>query len=67
MTHSLFAPVPGLGATGHPYSAIGSVLGGATNAIVAGLVAETLVAVAAWQIGSVAGRRRRSAASHEVS
>jgi large-conductance mechanosensitive channel len=38
--------------------AIGSVLGGASNSIVDGLVAGILVTALAWQIGSVATRRR---------
>ncbi|HEY5229652.1 MAG TPA: hypothetical protein VIJ11_02020 [Galbitalea sp.] len=40
------------------FSAIGSVLGGVTNSIVAGLVAVLLVSVLVWQIGSAARNRR---------
>jgi hypothetical protein len=39
-------------------SAIGSVLGGATNSIVVGLVAGILVSVLLWQIGSALDHRR---------
>jgi hypothetical protein len=39
-------------------SAIGSVLGGATNSLVDGLVVGILVAVILWQIGSVVENRR---------
>jgi uncharacterized membrane protein len=39
-------------------SAIGSVLGGATNSLVVGLVAGSLGATIRWQIGSAAENRR---------